>query len=98
MLIIQTSCIFTTKLRLLLSLLTLFLPKESAKSNYIFFLPHLRYYISNVQLPFISIAVKLRITMSITIYGSSQVQIFGQMVEKVTRIVLKRKCQDNLEI
>ena len=36
--------------------------------------------------------------MNITIYGNSQVQIFGQMVEKVTQIVLKRKFQDNLGI
>ena len=48
----------------------------------------------NVKLVFGSNVLKFRIsdtTMSITIYGNNQVQIFGQMVEKVTQIILKRE-------
>ena len=55
----------------------------------------------NVKLVFGSNVLKFRIsdaTMSITIYGNNQVQIFGQMVEKVTQIILKREFSDNLRI
>ena len=55
----------------------------------------------NVKLVFGSNVLKFRIsdtTMSITIYGNNQVQIFGQMVEKVTQIILKREFHNNLRI